>query len=74
MLVDRRDDFAQVLFENGIDTNMVQVRNDVYSIFGGKAELPVLDSIENKYISLPLNMKVTEDDVRYICGVITKGW
>lgn len=75
VLVERRDDFARMLFEADIDTNVVQVRNDIYKIFGGKrAELPVMNKIEESYISLPLNMKVTEEDVHYICGKIKEGW
>lgn len=74
VLVGGRDDFARMLFENEVDTNLVQVRNDVYSIFGEKAKLPVMDSIEYRYISLPLNMRITEDDVRTVCGLIKRGW
>lgn len=75
ILVERRDDFAKVLFEADIDTNVVQVRNDIYKIFGGKRQdLQVLNEIEHKYISLPLGMHITEDDVNYICDVIEKGW
>jgi dTDP-4-amino-4,6-dideoxygalactose transaminase len=75
ILVDRRDDFAKKMFDADIDTNVVQVRNDIYKIFGGeRADLPILDSLEGKYLSLPLGMHVTEEDVLYICGVIKKGW
>jgi dTDP-4-amino-4,6-dideoxygalactose transaminase len=75
VLVERRDDFAKMLFDAGVESNLVQVRNDKYKIFGGKqADLPVLASIEDKYLSLPLGMHVTEEDVRYIVGQIRKGW
>lgn len=75
VLVDRRDDFARVLFEADIDSNVVQVRNDIYKIFGGqRAELPVMNQIEEQYLSLPLGMHVTLEDVQYICDVIKKGW
>lgn len=75
VLVERRDDFARMLFDAGIETNLVQVRNDKYKIFGGKqTNLPVLDSIEGKYLSLPIGMHVEEEDVRYIVGQIRKGW
>lgn len=74
VLVEDRDEFAKMLFENEVDTNMVQIRNDAYKIFGGRAKLPVMDSIEEKYISLPLNMRTTEDDVYYICKLIRRGW
>jgi len=73
--VERRDDFARVMFEADIDTNLVQVRNDIYKVFGGKrADLPVMNEIEHKYISLPLGMHINEDEVNYICDTINKGW
>jgi len=75
VLVDRRDDFARAMFEAGIDTNVVQVRNDIYKVFGGeRADLPNMNALEEKYLSLPIGMHVTENDVRYICDTIKKGW
>lgn len=75
VLVERRDDFARALFEAGIDSNVVQVRNDIYKIFGGKRQdLPVMNAVEEKYLSLPLGMHVSEEDVGYICAVIKCGW
>ena len=75
VIVERRDDFAKMMFAEDIDTNMVQVRNDIYKIFGGKrAELPIMNELEDKYISIPLNMKVTEDDANFIVGKIKGGW
>lgn len=75
LIVDRRDDFAKKLFEADIDTNIVQVRNDIYKIFGGKrADLPVMNLLEDKYISIPLNMNVRAEDAEYICNVIKGGW
>jgi len=75
LLVERRDDFAKMLFEAGIDCNVVQIRNDIYKIFGGKrADLPNLNSLEDKYISLPIGMHVSEEDATYICATIKKGW
>jgi len=75
VLVNRRDDLIQKLFEADIDTNLVQIRNDIYRVFGGKrAELPKLNSIEFKYVSLPLGMHITEDQVGFICDTIKQGW
>jgi len=75
ILVEHRDDFTKMLFENSIDSNLVQVRNDIYKIFGGKrTNLPAMNKIEDKYLSIPLGMHVSEDDVNYICDVIKKGW
>ena len=75
LLVERRDDFAKMLFDNDIETNVVHVRNDVLSVFGGKRQdLPNMNKIEDKYISLPLHMHVTEEDVDRITKLIRKGW
>lgn len=75
VLVERRDDFAKLLYEHGIETNIVQVRNDQYSIFGGKkANLPIMDKIEGKYISIPIGTHVTVDNAEYICKTIRGGW
>lgn len=75
VLVEDRDNFARKLFENEIDTNLVQVRNDVYKVFGGeRQDLPVMNMVEGKYLSLPLGMHVSEEDVHYICDTIRGGW
>ena len=75
VLVDKRDDFAKMLFEADIDCHIVQSRNDTYKIFGGKrADLPVMNELEDKYLSLPIGMHVSEEDVHYICSKIKGGW
>lgn len=75
VIVERRDDFAKMLFEGHVDTNVVQVRNDIFDIFGGdRADLPVMNELEYKYLSIPLNMRVTEEDAYYISSLIKKGW
>ena len=74
-LVERRDDFCAKLLEAGIETNLVQVRNDCYKVFGGKRQnLPNMNAIEDKYIYIPLHGKMTLEDANYIKDVITKGW
>ena len=74
VLVNNRQEFAKKLFEAGIDTNIVHLRNDAYKIFHGRADLPNMYNIEDKYICLPLHMNLTEHKVRYICDIIKKGW
>jgi dTDP-4-amino-4,6-dideoxygalactose transaminase len=75
VIVERRDDFAKMLFKGYVDTNVVQVRNDIFDIFGGdRADLPVMNELEYKYLSIPLNMRVTEEDAYYISSLIRKGW
>ena len=75
VLVERRDDFAKMMFEADIDTNLVQTRNDLFKVFGGKrAELPVMNELEEKYISIPLGRHLSDDDIRFICEEIKGGW
>jgi perosamine synthetase len=75
VIVEDRDEFAKMMFEAGIDTNVVQVRNDIYKIFGGeRQDLPVMNAIEEKYLSIPIGMHITEDDAHFICDQIRKGW
>ena len=74
VLVDRRDDFAKMLYAAGVECNLVQVRNDAFPIFGGRVRLPVLDAVEECYVSLPLGPHVSLGDVDYICSRIEGGW
>lgn len=71
ILTENRDELAQHLTSKGIDNNLVHLRNDIYYIFGGqRLNLPKMNEIEPKYLYLPLNTKVTEKDVLYICDTI----
>lgn len=73
ILVENRDEIAKKLMKyNGVETNIVHVRNDSYDIFGGRAKLPNMDWVEDKYLSLPLNMKITEEDVIFISNSINQ--
>lgn len=75
VLVERRDDFAKMLFEADVDTNLVQVRNDIYKVFGGKrADLPIMNKVEDKYLSIPIGPHIRIADVHYICDRIKEGW
>jgi perosamine synthetase len=69
-----RDDFAQYMLDHGIETNVGHIRNDLFEVFGGKRlNLPNMNAIEFKYICLPLNTQITEQNVNYICNTI-KEW
>jgi perosamine synthetase len=74
--VDRREDFMQHLRNHNIETAQVHYRNDRYSIFGGRQinKFPNMDAMEERYIVLPLHLKVKESDVKYIADVIKLGW
>ncbi len=69
----QRDELAQYLTENGVENNLVHLRNDIYKVFGGKRQdLPNMDFIEDKYLCLPLNTKVTVENVKHICKLINR--
>ena len=68
-----RDELASYLTTEGIDNNLVHLRNDIFKVFGGKRQkLPNMDELESQYLYLPLNTKVTVKDVKHICGLIKK--
>lgn len=71
ILTEKRDELAEYLTEKGIDNNLVHLRNDIYHLFGGKRQnLPKMNEMENKYLYLPLNPKITKKDVCYICNEV----
>ena len=70
-----RDGFMRSLRDKKIESSQVHYRNDRYSILGGRRDdLPNMDAVEENYIVLPLHMKMTKENVRYICEVIKEGW
>ena len=63
-----REKFQREMGKAGIETNMVQVRNDIYGAFGGKREeLPNMNLLEDKYCSLPIHTNLIKDDIYFIC-------
>jgi perosamine synthetase len=71
ILVDHRDELATYLTQHGVDNNLIHLRNDIFSVFGRKRlPLPNMDRIEPHYLYLPLNTKVTEENVLTICAHI----
>jgi len=71
ILTDQRDELAQFLMTKKIETNLIHLRNDIFSIFGGKRQdLKYMNNIESKYLYLPLHTNINEADVEYICNTI----
>ena len=74
-LVEKRLDFMKNLREHKIESSQVHYRNDRYTVLGGRrGNLPNMDAIEENYIVLPLHSHMTEENVKYVCEVIKKGW
>ena len=75
VIVEERNNLQAKLKEHNVESAPVHFRNDMYSIFGGRKEnLPMMDSIEKKYLVLPLHMKVSMSDIDRIGEVIKSGW
>lgn len=72
VLTEDRDSLAEYLTNKGVENNMVHLRNDIFEIFKPyKSPCPNMDWVEPRYLYLPINTKVTRDDVRYICKEIS---
>jgi len=75
VLVENRPGFIKKLKENCIESHMVHVRCDILPIFGGKRlNLPGMDEVEGKYVSIPLHNRLSNADVRKVIKVIKGGW
>ena len=72
----------------GVETNVVQVRNDRYTVFRDRdtgpwsvqrplptmGRFPAMDELEGRYTYLPLHTNMGTDDVEEICGAVGEGW
>ena len=75
ILLEKKDFLQKKLREKGIETNQVHFRNDKYSVFKKfvkNSKFPNMDYIENKYLVLPIHLKVKISDAKYICQLISK--
>jgi dTDP-4-amino-4,6-dideoxygalactose transaminase len=71
IITNDRDDVIEYLRNNGVECDMVQLRNDIFQVFGGKKQnLPNMNRLESKYLYLPLNPKVTVNDIKHICKLL----
>lgn len=72
ILTDKRDQIAEALNKEGIETNVVHIRSDVYSIFKpfvfGK--FPTMDKYELKYLVLPNHMFIGKEEIIKICSIV----
>lgn len=75
MLVENRSEFTHMMGSKGISVSRVHERNDKHTCFKKfKKDLPGLESIIDKYISIPVGWWVTEEDRDYIVNSIKGGW
>lgn len=73
--VDNRDGFRDALRDKGIVASKVHDRNDKHPcVQRFRVDLPQLDSIEDRYICIPVGWWVTPEDREYIVQSIKEGW
>ena len=61
------------LRRNNIECDPVQLRNDIFKVFGGKKQpLPNMNRLESQYFYLPLHCNMTLTDVRHITKTISQ--
>ena len=71
--VTNREKFAKYMWDKGIQVNVNNRRNDLYSIFGGiDKSLINLGKVEDDTILLPLHLNLSEENInRIIDSVIS---
>tara|TARA_Y100001970_G_scaffold261373_1_gene344443 strand:+ start:17211 stop:18356 length:1146 start_codon:yes stop_codon:yes gene_type:complete len=71
--VKNRDKFAKYMWENGVQVNINNRRNDIYPVFGGlRKDLPNLEKADQDVILIPLHSDLTESNVEKIISCIKK--
>jgi dTDP-4-amino-4,6-dideoxygalactose transaminase len=68
--VENRLEFAKHMKKYSIQVNVNNRRNDRYSIFGGKQDLPVTEKVDNDVILIPIHADLTDDQVDMIIDAI----
>lgn len=75
MKVERRDDFARMMSENGVLASELHKRSDWHTYLNDfNKPLPNLDRFYNKLIHIPCGWWVTQEDREKIIELIKKGW
>lgn len=75
MIVNRREQFIEKLKSKGIPTSVVHLGIDKNTILGGKnSDLKGQRFFDEHQIHIPINYKLTTDEVSYIIDTINKGW
>jgi len=68
--VEGREAFALHMKKYSIQVNVNNRRNDRYSIFGGKRNLPVTEKVDNDVILIPVHAELTDNQVDKIIEAI----
>lgn len=75
LIVENRSNFIKKLADEGIASDQIHPRNDVYSMFSGsKRKLPGVDYFASREVSIPSGWWVTGKEIERICKIIKNGW
>ena len=75
VLVEDRTSFAHMMGSKGIAVSRVHERNDKHTCFSGsRKDLPMLESVINKMMCIPVGWWVDDKDRDYIVESIQGGW
>lgn len=72
IIVSDRNELIEYLAKNGVTTSVHYKPLYYYKIFGKQKRLPNVEFAYKHIVSLPMHLKLTESDVRRICGFIKK--
>jgi len=68
-----RAEFMEYMAAYGIETSLCHIRNDLFSIFGGKRwNLPNMNWIEKRYVYVPIRANLLWKEVKYIVKIINQ--
>ncbi len=73
ILLDNRDECMDKLKAAGVECDLVHLRNDIFTPFGGKRQnLPNMNELESKYFYIPMHSNLDYKDAIYISQEILK--
>lgn len=72
--VPNKKDFIENMRAEGVEVDPVHLRNDKYTLFKTYTDhkLSNMDEIEKRYVYLPLNTRLTTDDIKEICKIVNE--
>ena len=71
--VDRRDYLITHLKNNGVNPGVHYQRNDYYSMYN-KTDLKVVEKVQDRLLSLPVHLGLSNDDVEHVINLIRGNW
>lgn len=71
VLVEKKKEFMTYMEDNGIETSLVHVRNDIQPIFkDSRRALPGLETFWEKQVCIPVGWWLTDEQVRFIADKV----